>query len=160
MIFTSLSAHAVWNFFSTEVASALPCCFNAACFRRFSPTAHRELVQRDAAPSQVLRRFRVVNPHAHHHPIVLLERADLSKGDVFRKADEVCYTAATAREAGTRAFYVASKENIQVHGGMGFTWEGDGHLYYRRAKHLALMLGAAPEWKEKLVSEIERRNAA
>ncbi|WP_119421620.1 acyl-CoA dehydrogenase family protein [Desertibaculum subflavum] len=75
-------------------------------------------------------------------------------------APELPLAAATARVAGSRAFYVASKENIQVHGGMGFTWEGDCHLYYRRAKHLALMLGAAPEWKEKLVNEIERRNAA
>ncbi len=40
-------------------------------------------------------------------------------------------------------FHLASKENIQTHGGMGFTWEFDCHLYYRRAKLLALTLGSA-----------------
>ena len=46
--------------------------------------------------------------------------------------------AAAARVAANEAFYQAAKENIQVHGGMGFTWEFDCHLYYRRAKLLAL----------------------
>ena len=41
------------------------------------------------------------------------------------------------------AFFLAAKENIQTHGGMGFTWEFDCHLYYRRAKLLALALGSA-----------------
>ena len=47
--------------------------------------------------------------------------------------------AAAARIAATEAFYFAAKENIQMHGGMGFTWEIDCHLYYRRAELLALV---------------------
>src|SRR5262249_26589040 len=46
--------------------------------------------------------------------------------------------AAAARVAASEAFYLAAKENIQTHGGMGFTWEFDCHMYYRRAKLLAL----------------------
>ncbi|HEX4996070.1 MAG TPA: acyl-CoA dehydrogenase, partial [Methylomirabilota bacterium] len=47
------------------------------------------------------------------------------------------------------------KENIQVHGGMGFTWEFDCHLHYRRAKLTGLMLGSARRWKDLLVTRLE-----
>jgi hypothetical protein len=43
---------------------------------------------------------------------------------------------------------------------MGFTWDVDCHLYYRRAKLLAVQAGAPGVWKEKLVSRLEKRNAA
>ncbi len=43
---------------------------------------------------------------------------------------------------------------------IGFTWDVDCHLYYRRSKQLALALGAAPWWKHRLVELIEMRNAA
>jgi alkylation response protein AidB-like acyl-CoA dehydrogenase len=46
-----------------------------------------------------------------------------------------------------------------VHGGMGFTWAFDCHLYYRRAKLLALTLGSTRVWKERLVSQLETANA-
>ncbi len=38
--------------------------------------------------------------------------------------------AAASRVAATQAFDLASQENIQTHGGMGFTWEADCHLFY------------------------------
>ena len=68
--------------------------------------------------------------------------------------------ASAARIAGSEAFWFAAKENVQTHGGMGFTWAVDCHLYYRRAKQLGLVAGAARSWKERLVSQLERRNAA
>ncbi|MGL4559691.1 MAG: acyl-CoA dehydrogenase family protein, partial [Afipia sp.] len=48
-------------------------------------------------------------------------------------AAELPEAAATARISATQAFQHCAKNNIQVHGGMGFTWEFDCHLYYRRA---------------------------
>ncbi len=69
-------------------------------------------------------------------------------------SDELPLAAATARVSAIDAFHFASKENIQAHGGMGFTWEFDCHLYYRRAQHLALVLGAAPGWKNRLVDRL------
>jgi alkylation response protein AidB-like acyl-CoA dehydrogenase len=75
-------------------------------------------------------------------------------------AGELSLAAAQARVAACEAFHLASKENIQTHGGMGFTWQVDCHLYYRRAKLLGVQAGAAGLWKEKLVSRLERRNAA
>lgn len=76
------------------------------------------------------------------------------------EAAELPLAAAAARVAGCDAYYLASKENIQAHGGMGFTWDVDCHLFYRRAKLLAVQAGAPAVWKEKLVSRLERRNAA
>jgi alkylation response protein AidB-like acyl-CoA dehydrogenase len=75
-------------------------------------------------------------------------------------AAELPLAAAAARVAGCEAYYLASKENIQTHGGMGFTWDVDCHLFYRRAKLLAVQAGAPAVWKEKLVSRLERKNAA
>lgn len=76
------------------------------------------------------------------------------------KAPELPVAASAARIAASEAFWFASKENIQTHGGIGFTWELDCHLYYKRSRQLSLVAGAPRVWKERLVSELERRNAA
>ena len=75
-------------------------------------------------------------------------------------AAELPLAAATARVSASDAFFLAAKENIQVHGGVGFTWDYDCHLFYRRAKLLALSLGSQRYWKDRVVSELETRNAA
>ncbi len=75
-------------------------------------------------------------------------------------APELPEAAAGARISATDAFHFASKENIQTHGGMGFTWELDCHLYYRRAKQLGLTLGSARVWKDRLVNHLEKKNVA
>ncbi|MDR3508839.1 MAG: acyl-CoA/acyl-ACP dehydrogenase [Caulobacteraceae bacterium] len=75
-------------------------------------------------------------------------------------AAELPIAASAARVAASEAFWFASKENIQTHGGMGFTWDVDCHLYYRRSRQLSLVAGAPRVWKERLVSQLERRNAA
>ncbi len=76
------------------------------------------------------------------------------------EAAELPFAAAAARAAGCDAFYLCAKENIQTHGGIGFTWEMDCHLFFRRAKLLAVQAGAPAVWKEKLVRRLEQRNAA
>ena len=75
-------------------------------------------------------------------------------------APEMPLAASAARIAASEAFWFAAKENIQTHGGIGFTWEMDCHLYYRRSRQLGLVAGAPRVWKERLVSHLERRNAA
>jgi alkylation response protein AidB-like acyl-CoA dehydrogenase len=75
-------------------------------------------------------------------------------------APELPMAAAAARIGASEAYYLSSKENIQTHGGMGFTWDVDCHLYYRRAKLLAVQIGAPAVWKEKLVSRLQLRNVA
>jgi alkylation response protein AidB-like acyl-CoA dehydrogenase len=76
------------------------------------------------------------------------------------QAGELPIAAAAARVAASEAFWFAAKENIQTHGGMGFTWAVDCHLYFRRAQQLGLVAGGAKVWKERLVAQLERRNAA
>jgi alkylation response protein AidB-like acyl-CoA dehydrogenase len=73
---------------------------------------------------------------------------------------ELPLAAAAARVAASEAFWFAAKENLQTHGGVGYTWEADCHLFYRRAQQLALVAGGTKAWKERLVRQIERRNAA
>ena len=75
-------------------------------------------------------------------------------------APELPVAAAAARVAATQAFHFASKENIQTHGGIGFTWESDCHLYYRRSKLLALSIGSERVWKDRLISGLEQQEAA
>jgi alkylation response protein AidB-like acyl-CoA dehydrogenase len=75
-------------------------------------------------------------------------------------AADLPLAAATARVSASDAFWLAAKETIQVHGGVGFTWDYDCHLFYRRAKLLALSLGSQRHWKDRVVVALETRNAA
>ncbi len=68
--------------------------------------------------------------------------------------------AATVRVSATKAFQHCAKNNIQVHGGMGFTWAFDCHLFYRRSNLLALTLGGQNEWEDKLIDRLRAKNAA
>jgi alkylation response protein AidB-like acyl-CoA dehydrogenase len=75
-------------------------------------------------------------------------------------ASELSEAAASARISATQAFQHCAKNNIQVHGGMGFTWEFDCHMYYRRANALALSLGSLSYWEDALIDRMRKRNAA
>ena len=75
-------------------------------------------------------------------------------------ASELPEAAAAARISATQAFAHCAKNNIQVHGGMGFTWEFDCHLYYRRANATALSLGSMSYWEDALIDRMRKRNAA
>ncbi|MEY2756632.1 MAG: hypothetical protein RIR33_410 [Pseudomonadota bacterium] len=67
-------------------------------------------------------------------------------------ADTLQLAAAGARLAATEALSFAAQENIQTHGGVGFTWESDCHLFYRRARHAALILGPTSVWKQRALT--------
>ncbi|MFN3523692.1 MAG: acyl-CoA dehydrogenase family protein [Phenylobacterium sp.] len=73
-------------------------------------------------------------------------------------AAELPVAAATARVSATQAFLHCAKNNIQVHGGMGFTWAFDCHLFYRRANALALALGAQSTWEDLLIDRMRAGN--
>jgi hypothetical protein len=75
-------------------------------------------------------------------------------------ASELPEAAAAARISATQAFQHCAKNNIQVHGGMGFTWEFDCHMYYRRANATALGLGSLSYWEDTLIDRMRKRNAA
>ena len=77
-----------------------------------------------------------------------------------KDAPELPVAAAAARVAASEAYYQAAKENIQIHGGMGFTWEFDCHMYYRRANAVALGLGSLSYWEDALIDRMRKKNAA
>jgi acyl-CoA dehydrogenase len=73
-------------------------------------------------------------------------------------SSELPQAAATARISATQAFQHCAKNNIQVHGGMGFTWAFDCHLFYRRANALAVGLGGQSMWEDLLIERLRGRN--
>ena len=75
-------------------------------------------------------------------------------------AAELPVAAATARVSATESFQLCAKNNIQVHGGMGFTWAFDCHLFYRRSNALALGLGSRSTWEDLLIERLRARNEA
>ena len=72
---------------------------------------------------------------------------------------ELPEAAATARVSATQAYQHCARNNIQVHGGMGFTWAFDCHLHYRRAHLLALALGGPSQWEDLLIERLRKRHA-
>ena len=58
--------------------------------------------------------------------------------------DELAMATAVAAAYCGPAYTRAAKENIQIHGGIGFTWEHDAHLYLKRAKTSELLFGTPP----------------
>lgn len=68
---------------------------------------------------------------------------------------ELPVAACGARASATDAFDLASQEMIQLYGGVGYTWEFDCHLFYRRAKYLGALLGSAHQWREQLMQRLE-----
>jgi alkylation response protein AidB-like acyl-CoA dehydrogenase len=75
-------------------------------------------------------------------------------------SSELSEAAAAARISATQAFQHCAKNNIQVHGGMGFTWEFDCHMFYRRANAAALGLGSLSYWEDQLIDRMRKKNAA
>jgi alkylation response protein AidB-like acyl-CoA dehydrogenase len=72
-------------------------------------------------------------------------------------AVELPEAAAAARVSATQAFRQCAAENIQIHGGMGFTWDMDCHLYYRRAHLLGVSLGGLGQWQDRLIEQLRDR---
>jgi alkylation response protein AidB-like acyl-CoA dehydrogenase len=69
---------------------------------------------------------------------------------VAGQAADASIAAALAHDFSARAFTRAAKECIQVHGGIGYTWEHDAHLYLRRAKSSELLLGSPARQRARL----------
>lgn len=68
--------------------------------------------------------------------------------------EELPITAPLAKAYCSEAYFHCAAENIQIHGGIGFTWEHDAHLYFKRAKSSELMLGDPSYHRELLAQRI------
>jgi alkylation response protein AidB-like acyl-CoA dehydrogenase len=69
-------------------------------------------------------------------------------------SEELPVVASLAKSYCSEAYFHAAAENIQIHGGIGFTWEHDAHLYFKRAKSSELMLGDPSYHRELLAQRI------
>ena len=76
--------------------------------------------------------------------------------DVASSGDdaELAVAASLAKSYCTEAFFRCAAENLQVHGGIGFTWEHDAHLYLKRARGSLTLLGAASHDRERVAEAI------
>jgi len=68
--------------------------------------------------------------------------------------DELPVAASLAKAYCSDAYFSAAAENIQIHGGIGFTWEHPAHLYFKRAKTTQLLLGDPTYHRELLAQRI------
>lgn len=73
---------------------------------------------------------------------------------------ELREAAALAKALGAEAFLQAAADTIQIHGGIGFTWENDTHLYFKRARGSELLLGTPAEFRDRFVEYVSAREVA
>ena len=68
--------------------------------------------------------------------------------------DERPLMASLAKSYCSEAYFASAAENIQIHGGIGFTWEHDAHLYFKRAKSSELLFGDPSLHREKIADQL------
>lgn len=71
-----------------------------------------------------------------------------------RDADGLAEAAAIAKSYCSEAFFFCASESVQIHGGIGFTWEHDAHLFLKRARASESFLGDPASHRERLAQEI------
>ena len=62
--------------------------------------------------------------------------------------------AAQAKSFCSDAFFSCAAESIQIHGGIGFTWEHEAHLYFKRAQSSKLFLGSPQSHRETIATAL------
>lgn len=93
--------------------------------------------------ADVWARNQLARSHAYHGAWALA-----------RAPQRLALAAAGARVAATEALEFAAQENVQLHGGIGFTWEADCHPLYKRARSTALALEPIGTWKRRIAREL------
>jgi alkylation response protein AidB-like acyl-CoA dehydrogenase len=91
--------------------------------------------------------------HKLSRMLVALEQARATVWDATRATgDELAYAAAIAGVTAPDAAVQCAKDAIQIFGGIGYTFEHEAHLYYRRALTIRALLGSSAEWAETVAS--------
>lgn len=107
---------------------------------------------------QIIGKFQGIK-HKCSDMLVALEN---SKSATYYAAWAVSSGEANAAEAVSvaknfvcQAFSHVSSENIQIHGGIGFTWEHEAHWYLKRAKASEVLLGSPRTHRERLAAILD-----
>lgn len=87
-----------------------------------------------------------------HKCATMLQKVESAKAAAYYGAwcvaednDELAEVAAIAKSYCSEAYFHCASENIQITGGIGFTWEHDAHLYFKRATSSELLFGSPAE---------------
>ncbi|KTE15555.1 acyl-CoA dehydrogenase family protein [Sphingopyxis sp. H115] len=91
---------------------------------------------------------------AELYGLVELARANAIHAAACEGQDDFVTAAAAARLSATEAYDTAARDCIQIHGGIGVTWEIGLHLHMRRARTLALEQGSSFFWEDILVDRL------
>jgi alkylation response protein AidB-like acyl-CoA dehydrogenase len=76
---------------------------------------------------------------------------------VAREQPDAALAAAMAKARASDTYRRVSTAAIQIHGGMGFTWESDCHLHFKRAKYLEVTFGDAAAQRERVAEILDAR---
>lgn len=93
----------------------------------------------------------------HKHADMLVD-VELAKSAAYYAAaaldegdDDVVAVASLAKAAASDAALQTAVHAIQIHGGIGFTWDNDTHLWFKRAKSSEVLLGDAHHHREQMM---------
>lgn len=96
---------------------------------------------------------------AELYGLVELARANCIHAAASETAEDFIVAAAAARLSATEAYDTAARDCVQIHGGIGVTWEIGLHLHMRRARSLALEQGSSFFWEDILVDRLAGEGA-
>lgn len=91
---------------------------------------------------------------AELYGLVEIARANAIHAAAAEGSDDFLLAAADARLSATEAYDTAARDCVQVHGGIGVTWEQGLHLHMRRARSLAIEQGNLLFWEDLLVDQL------
>jgi acyl-CoA dehydrogenase len=126
----------------------------------------------DMGKNYVMERMMFGRPLASYQAIKhkladLAVQVELARSSAFyagwaaeEAPDELPAAASAARLMAIQAFEMGARENLQVHGGIGYTFEANCHFYYRRERMLAVHLGNRDHWAGRLIAHQPGRQAA
>jgi acyl-CoA dehydrogenase len=123
------------------------------------------LIARDYANTrkafgQLIGAFQAVKHRiAELYGFVEIARANALHAAANAEGPDLIKNAAAARIAATDAYDTSARDSMQLHGGIGVTWETGLHLHQRRTRTLALEQGNLLFWEDVLVNELTGEKA-
>lgn len=96
-----------------------------------------------------------------HRLADLIMKVELARSNAFYAGwaadgapQELAAAASAARLTALDAFEMGARENLQIHGGIGYTFEANCHFYYRRERAMAASLGSRQYWADRLIAHL------
>jgi alkylation response protein AidB-like acyl-CoA dehydrogenase len=130
---------------------ALVCAFEQIGGANACLTTTRDYALQRRAFGQPIGTFQAVK-HGLADFYVLIQIARGAGLSALQASGDFRLAAACARVAATRAYDHCAQEAIQLHGGIGTTWEAVQHLHLRRSRCLAEEWGCLAFWRDRLLS--------